>query len=169
MKPGLFLVVSALAIPLQVAVFIIIYKLRRPPRLIEYLFLIALPLAMGCGAGLLPYLIFNNRSGLSWEVFPIIVALIVITLIMQSFSSAVLLKRAVAGGIKRRNIIGGIILELTPILMVLGSVVVYYTKFILPTLFAICLCIAGGVYLSLKPEPEVDVPSGTDKSDRSVD
>ncbi|MCP4230744.1 MAG: hypothetical protein GY771_11455 [bacterium] len=146
----LFILICLGAVPVQVLVFLALMKLERRPGLLSYFGLIGLPLAVGLGGGLLPFALGLNGSTSIWDVFQVIVGVVTMILILQGFGFGVVLRRRAEGALHPLNIVGLMLLIATPLLLVVGAIVITYMDATIPVLMALSLYLVTGIFLLVR-------------------
>jgi hypothetical protein len=146
----LFILVSVGAVPIQVLVFLLLLKLEGRPSLLSYFGLIGLPLAICLGSGILPFVLGLNRSTLTWDLFQIIVGVVMMIIVLQGFSFGVVLRRRADDSLHPLNITGLMLLIATPLLLVVGAVIITYIDAIVPILMGLSLYLIAGLFLLIR-------------------
>ncbi len=145
-----FILICVASVPIQVLIFLAAMKSGERPGLLTYFGFIGLPLAICLGAGLLPFVMGLNGNTPIWDLFQIIVGAVTLLLILQGFGFGVIARRKSEGVLHPWNIVGLMILVGTPLILIIGAIIIAYFNATVPVIFFLGLYLAAGVFLMVR-------------------
>lgn len=146
----IYILISVASVPVQVLIFLAAIKSGGRPGLLTYFGFIGLPLAICLGGGLLPFVLGLNDSTPIWDLFQIIVGGVTLLLILQGFGFGVILRRKSEGILHPWNIVGLMVLVGTPLVLVIGAIIIAYCNATVPVIFFLGLYLTAGIFLMVK-------------------
>jgi len=148
--PFVFIILCVAAVPVQILIFLALIKFGGRRGLLSYFGLIGMPLAICFGGGLLPFLLGLNGDTPVWDLFQIIVGVVTLLLVLQGFGFGVILRRKGEGILHPWNIAGLMVLVATPLILVLGAIIIAYFDATLPVILFLSIYLLAGVYLLVR-------------------
>ena len=145
-----FILLCVAAVPVQISIFLALIKYSKRPGLLSYFGLVGLPLAVCLGGGLLPFLLGLNDDTPVWDLFQIIVGAVTLLLVLQGFGFGVILRRKIEGALHPWNIAGLMILVGTPLILVIGAIIIAYFNAAMPVLLFLSVYLLAGIFLMVR-------------------